>query len=143
MRLFPEPDRNIPPGDNPRTPLGSQGPYGKNVVVCDDERHIVRLIQVNLERNGCTVRTAFNGQDCLEMVRDKCPDLLILDQEMPYMSGEQVIQIIRADPATEHLKIVLMTKSSDRPSDGPTWPAGPTAVISKPFNPVEMMRLLG
>lgn len=141
MRLFPKPDHGSPPGDNPRTNVGYLGLYGKNVIVCDDERHIVRLIQVNLERHGYEIRTAFNGQDCLEMVRNQCPDLLILDQDMPYLSGERVIQAIRADPATEHLRIVLMKKASDKDSND--RPTGPTAVISKPFNPVEMMRLLG
>ena len=139
MRSFSWEDRDKPPTE-PRT--GVAGPPWKalDVIVCDDERHIVRLIQVNLMRKGYTVRTAFDGRECLDLVANQLPDVLILDQVMPYMSGDEVISILRSDPATAGIRIILLTPPSQHSHGDPPFPSGPTAVMSKPFNPIELMR---
>ncbi|MFQ3668200.1 MAG: response regulator, partial [Fimbriimonadaceae bacterium] len=65
------------------------------IVVCDDERHIVRLIQVNLERQGYQVVTAFDGKEGLEKIKAEKPNLVVLDVMMPYMDGFEVLQNLR------------------------------------------------
>src|SRR5438477_12839861 len=72
------------------------------ILVCDDERHIVRLIQVNLERQGYTVTTAFDGKEGLEKIRTERPDLAVLDVTMPSMHGFEVLTPIRRAPEREH-----------------------------------------
>lgn len=56
----------------------------RKILVVDDERHIVRLIQVNLERQGYNVVTAHDGKEALEKVASEKPDLVVLDVMMPY-----------------------------------------------------------
>ena len=70
------------------------------VLVCDDERHIVRLIQVNLERQGYQVVTAFDGKEGLEKIRAEKPNLVVLDVMMPYMDGFEVLKNLRREPET-------------------------------------------
>ena len=79
------------------------------ILVCDDERHIVRLIQVNLERQGWNVVTAYDGKEGLEKVKAEKPDLLVLDVMMPYMDGFEVLKTIRKDPATVKLPVIMLT----------------------------------
>jgi DNA-binding response OmpR family regulator len=55
----------------------------QRVLVCDDERHIVRLAQVNLERQGHEVDTCTNADDCLAKLRTGTFDLLVVDSDMP------------------------------------------------------------
>ena len=63
----------------------------RKILTCDDEKHIVRLIQVNLERQGYEVITAYNGAECLEKVEAEQPDLIVLDVMMPEMTGFEVL----------------------------------------------------
>ncbi len=53
------------------------------VLVCDDERHIVRLIQINLEKNGFEVVTAFDGKEGLEKIKSEKPNMVVLDVMRP------------------------------------------------------------
>ena len=71
----------------------------KKILAVDDERHIVRLVQVNLERAGYEVVTAFDGKDALEKVASEQPDLVVLDVMMPYMDGFEVLQNLRKNQA--------------------------------------------
>jgi two-component system alkaline phosphatase synthesis response regulator PhoP len=64
----------------------------EKILVVDDEAHIVKLCQVNLERAGYQVITASNGQEALEKIEIEKPDLVILDLAMPHKSGVRVIE---------------------------------------------------
>ena len=63
----------------------------KKILAVDDEKHIVRLVQVNLERQGYEVVTANDGREALEKVESEKPDLVVLDVMMPYMDGFEVL----------------------------------------------------
>jgi len=67
----------------------------RKILAVDDEKHIVRLVQVNLERQGYEVVTANDGKEALEKVESERPDLVVLDVMMPYMDGFEVLQILR------------------------------------------------
>ena len=81
----------------------------KKILAVDDERHIVRLVQVNLERAGYEVVTAFDGKDALEKVAAEQPDLVVLDVMMPYMDGFEVLQNLRKNPSTRELPVIMLT----------------------------------
>ena len=109
------------------------------VLVCDDERHIVRLIQVNLEREGYKVVTAYDGKEGLEKVRTEKPDLMVLDVMMPYMDGFEVLKALRRDADTAELPVIMLTaKAQDRDVfEGYTY--GADMYLTKPFNPRELI----
>lgn len=79
------------------------------ILVCDDERHIVRLIQVNLEKQGYQVVTAYDGKEGLEKIRAEKPNLVVLDVMMPYMDGFEVLKSLRKDPEFETLPVIMLT----------------------------------
>lgn len=109
------------------------------ILVCDDERHIVRLIQVNLEKHGYQVVTAFDGKEGLEKVKSEKPALMVLDVMMPYMDGFEVLKNLRRDADTEALPVIMLTaKAQDRDVfEGYSY--GADMYLTKPFNPQELV----
>jgi two-component system alkaline phosphatase synthesis response regulator PhoP len=113
----------------------------KKILVVDDERHIVGLIRVNLERAGCEVITAFDGKEALEKVELENPDLVILDAEMPGMDGVEVLQKLRRNSITRELPVIVLTpKRADRLFR--KWEGPVEWSMFKPFNPMELMSLV-
>lgn len=111
----------------------------RKILTCDDEKHIVRLIQVNLERQGYEVITAYNGAECLEKVASEKPDLLVLDVMMPEMTGFEVLEKLKADPETHDLPIIMLTARAQDSDVLRGWQSGVECYLTKPFNPMELI----
>lgn len=109
------------------------------VLVCDDERHIVRLIQVNLERQGYNVVTAFDGKEGLEKIRSEKPNLVVLDVMMPYMDGFEVLKALRREPETENLPVIMLTAKAQDKDVFEGYHYGADMYLTKPFNPMELV----
>ncbi|MFZ4508069.1 MAG: response regulator transcription factor [Fimbriimonas sp.] len=109
------------------------------VLVCDDERHIVRLIQVNLERQGFTVITAFDGKEGLEKIRSEKPNLVVLDVMMPYMDGFEVLKSLRREKDTENLPVIMLTAKAQDKDVFEGYHYGADMYLTKPFNPMELV----
>ncbi|MDR3688496.1 MAG: response regulator [Fimbriimonas sp.] len=112
------------------------------VLVCDDERNIVRLIQVNLERQGHTVVTAFDGKEAMAKVVSEQPDLVLLDVMMPYYDGIEVLKAIRKDPATANIPVIMLTVKAQQGDDLKGLAAGANMYMTKPFNPLDLQEFL-
>ena len=67
------------------------------------------LLSQRLERQGCTVTTAVNGRQALELVRSQPFDLVLLDIMMPELNGYQVLEQLKADPALQHLPVIMIS----------------------------------
>lgn len=111
----------------------------KKILAVDDERHIVRLVQVNLERAGYEVVTAFDGKDALEKVASEQPDLVVLDVMMPYMDGFEVLQNLRKNPSTRDLPVIMLTAKAQDADVFRGWQSGVDCYLTKPFNPMELI----
>jgi len=109
------------------------------ILVCDDERHIVRLIQVNLEKAGYNVVTAYDGKDGLEKIRSEKPDLVVLDVMMPYMDGFEVLKCLRREPETMNIPVVMLTAKAQDKDVFEGYHFGADMYLTKPFNPIELM----
>ena len=111
----------------------------RKILAVDDERHIVRLVQVNLERAGYQVVTAFDGREALEKVALEKPDLIVLDVMMPYMDGFEVLQTLRKNQSTRDLPVIMLTAKAQDADVFRGWQSGVDAYLTKPFNPSELM----
>ncbi|MEI7834569.1 MAG: response regulator [bacterium] len=111
----------------------------KKVLACDDERHIVRLIQVNLERAGYEVVTAFDGREALKKIDEEHPDMVVLDVMMPYMDGFETLKHIRANPATRNLPVIMLTAKAQDQDVFQGYSHGVDIYLTKPFNPMELL----
>lgn len=111
----------------------------RKILAVDDEKHIVKLVQVNLERHGFQVVTAYDGKEALEKIVQEQPDLVILDVMMPYMDGFEVLQTMRRNPATREIPVIMLTAKSQDADVFRGWQSGVDLYLTKPFNPVELV----
>ncbi|MHB0912852.1 MAG: response regulator transcription factor [Armatimonadota bacterium] len=111
----------------------------RKILAVDDEKHIVRLVQVNLERQGYEVVTANDGKEALQKVEEEKPDLLVLDVMMPYMDGFEVLQTLRRNPETANIPVVMLTAKAQDADVFRGWQSGVDAYLTKPFNPMELI----
>ena len=111
----------------------------KKILAVDDERHIVRLVEVNLQRAGYEVVTAYDGREALEKVKAENPDLVVLDVMMPYMDGFEVLKNLKADPSTAEIPVIMLTAKAQDADVFRGWQSGVDCYLTKPFNPMELL----
>ena len=115
---------------------------GKKILVVDDEKHIVRLVQVNLERAGYEVVTAYDGEEALQKVKQERPDLIVLDVMMPKMDGFEVMKHLKADPTTRDIPVIMLTAKAQDADVFKGWQSGVDCYLTKPFNPLELLTFI-
>ena len=115
---------------------------GRKILTCDDEKNIVRLIQVNLERQGYEVVTAYNGRECLEKVASEKPDLVVLDLMMPEMTGFEVLEELKKNPETQNIPVIMLTARTQDQDVLRGWQSGVECYLTKPFNPIELLTFI-
>ncbi len=111
----------------------------KKILVVDDEKHIVRLVEVNLRRAGYDVVKAYDGKEALEVVKGENPDMVILDVMMPQMDGFEVLKRLRADPETNELPVIMLTAKAQDADVFKGWQSGVDSYLTKPFSPMELL----
>ncbi|MHB9134751.1 MAG: response regulator transcription factor [Armatimonadota bacterium] len=111
----------------------------KKILAVDDERHIVRLIQVNLERAGYQVVAAYDGREALKKIAEEKPDLIVLDVMMPYMDGLETLKQIRANPEMRNLPVIMLTAKAQDQDVFQGYSHGVDIYLTKPFNPMELL----
>lgn len=112
------------------------------ILAVDDEPNIVRLIQVNLEREGYTVETANNGAQALAKIRQNRPDLLVSDVMMPEMDGFELLATIRRDPMLADLPVIMLTAKAQDADVMRGYTHGADMYLTKPFNPMELKQFV-
>lgn len=114
----------------------------KRVLVVDDQPHIVRLIQVNLEKEGLQVSTAGDGVEGLEKIHEERPDLVILDVIMPRKDGFQVLRDIKGDEALADIPVIMLTVKTHNADIVEGLKEGAELYLPKPFHPKELVSLV-
>lgn len=113
----------------------------KNILLCDDEAHILRAAEFKFARSGFEVRTACDGEDAWQKIQEKKPDILVTDCQMPRLDGISLAQRIRHCPTTSDLPVVMLTaKGFELSRDALRAQYGVLDVIPKPFSPRELVR---
>ena len=107
-----------------------------NILICDDDKEIVRAISIYLENEGYQVFKAYNGLEAIEMIRDQAIHLIIMDIMMPRMDGITATMKIRQDHMIP--PIMLSAKSEDHDKIL-GLNIGADDYLAKPFNPLELM----
>ena len=111
----------------------------KKILAVDDERHIVRLVQINLQKEGYEVVTAGNGREALEKVQSEKPDLIVMDVMMPEMDGFEALEKLKANPQTAQIPIIMLTAKAQDADVFSGWQKGADLYLTKPFNPSELL----
>ena len=110
-------------------------PAAARVLVVDDSDVIRELIAINLELEGFEVFTAIDGQDALDRVAAIRPHVMTIDVRMPRLDGISLVQTLRRDPSTAHIRVVMVTASAQEAEVRRGEAAGVDAYLTKPFEP--------
>ena len=117
-------------------------PKGTRVIVVDDDDVIRQLISVNLELEGFDVYTAVDGLDALAKVREVDPAVVTLDIMMPRLDGWDTAARLRSDPATAHVKVVLLSARAQEADIKRGSRLGVDHYLTKPFDPDELIAVV-
>ena len=109
------------------------------ILVVDDEPETVELVEFNLAQAGYDVATARDGAEALESARRLQPQLIILDVMMPEMDGMEVCRLLRRDPATSAIPIIMLTAKASEADRILGLELGADDYVVKPFSPRELV----
>ncbi|MWD28823.1 response regulator [Aquicoccus sp. SCR17] len=112
---------------------------GKHVLLIEDEPNIIEAIRFILSRDGWEVDTHANGQDAVELVRRKSPDLVILDVMLPGKSGYDILRELRSDPGSEGLPVLMLTARGQAKDRELAERIGASRFMTKPFSNADML----
>jgi two-component system, OmpR family, alkaline phosphatase synthesis response regulator PhoP len=109
------------------------------ILTVDDESAVTGLIAYHLGRAGHRVVTAATGREALRAVREHNPDLMILDLMLPDLDGFGVCEILRRDPATATLPVIILSAWTSTEARHVGLELGALDYVSKPFSPSQLM----
>lgn len=111
----------------------------KNILVVDDEADLLELVLYNLRKDGFQADSATDGEKALGIIRKGHYDLLILDLMLPGIQGMELCRILRNDPQTSELPIIMLTAKGEEIDRILGLEMGADDYIAKPFSPRELV----
>jgi signal transduction histidine kinase len=135
-------ERNVARFEDTRSGLVAEDQgYGADtpeVLIAEDNAEMRGLL-VHLLGRRYRVRSAPNGRLALEAVRQKAPDAVVTDVMMPELSGTELCRALKADPATRHIPVILVTSKAEREMKIEGLELGADDYVTKPFHPRELL----
>jgi two-component system alkaline phosphatase synthesis response regulator PhoP len=110
------------------------------ILIADDNQPNRELLEAYLAGIDCDTEFAVDGNDTLDKVKSFAPDLILLDVMMPKLSGFEVCQKIKTNPATQNIMILMVTALNEAGDIERAVKAGTNDFISKPVNRLELTR---
>ena len=104
-----------------------------SILVVDDDPEIVSLLSTRLGRRGYKISTASDGVKAIEIAKKELPDLVLLDVMMPGKSGWEVARVLKQDPVTQNVKIMMVSAIGEKTNELTAPIYGADAHIDKPF----------
>jgi len=109
------------------------------ILVVDDEVNITQILEFSIGAEGFEVITATNGEEAIDKARKEQPDLIILDIMMPRIDGYEACRILKANPLTKNIPVVLLTAKGRDIDKRLGYEVGATDYIVKPFSPNKLI----
>ena len=110
-------------------------PNRKKILIVEDEKDILQLVKLYLEKEGFRTASAMTGTDGLRLVKTEHPDLIILDLMLPEMDGLEVCKRIRLNQDTALLPILMLTAKAEESDTVIGLELGADDYVTKPFSP--------
>ncbi len=109
------------------------------ILVVDDEVNITQILEFSIGAEGYEVLTASNGEEAIDRARREQPDLVILDIMMPRIDGYEACRILKTNPLTKNIPVVLLTAKGRDIDKRLGYEVGATDYIVKPFSPNKLI----
>ncbi len=111
----------------------SDGLRHTEILIVDDSKLMQEMISDAIDREQCTVRMANSGSEALELIEESLPHVMLLDQEMPGLRGNEVLKTVMGSQRTRDISVIMVTSKSDPQSVEESLRLGAMEFISKPF----------
>lgn len=111
---------------------------GQLVLIADDDIDILDLVQFRLEQTGYDTVIAADGEEALRLVRERSPDVCVLDVLMPKLDGLEVLKAMRRDERTRRIPVLILTATVQDRDVARGFGAGADDYLGKPFSPREL-----
>jgi phosphate regulon transcriptional regulator PhoB len=111
----------------------------RHILVVDDEADLVDLISYNLKKEGFSVDSALDGETAFARIKKGRYDLVVLDLMLPGIQGMELCRILRNDPKTEALPIIMLTAKGEEVDKILGLEMGADDYVTKPFSPRELL----
>lgn len=112
------------------------------ILIADDDRLNLSLLQMTLEETGCTVICAASGEEVLSVVHKEQPDVIILDYIMPTMDGIATTKRLKADPSVRNIPVIIATGMGYAETQTAVLEAGAVGLLTKPYSMEQLRGLL-
>jgi two-component system alkaline phosphatase synthesis response regulator PhoP len=126
------------PAPRPTAPVGPA--RRSRVLIADDNEPNRELLEAYLAEVDCEIATAVDGRDTLDKVASFRPDVILLDVMMPRLSGFEVCQQLKADPATSPIMVLMVTALGELGDIERAVEAGTDDFLSKPVHKTELVK---
>lgn len=111
----------------------------RSVVIVEDDEDIADSIRYNLEREGFRIRIATTGEDALNVILERPPNLILLDLNLPHMSGFELCRRLRSEAATTRVPILMLTARTNEADKVLGLNLGADDYVTKPFSMRELV----
>ena len=111
----------------------------KKILVVDDEPDIVELLSYNLKKEGFDVSSALDGNTALDLIKKADFDFLILDLMLPGVQGMELCRVLRNNPASRNIPVIMLTAKGEEIDRIIGLEAGADDYMTKPFSPRELV----
>jgi two-component system phosphate regulon response regulator PhoB len=109
------------------------------IMVVDDEADVIDMLVMNLRTAGFQVITVEDGATALVKARNESPSLIILDLMLPKMPGLEICKVLKGDPATRHIPVIMLTAKAEEVDKIVGLELGADDYVTKPFSPRELI----
>jgi two-component system, OmpR family, phosphate regulon response regulator PhoB len=110
-----------------------------SILIVEDHPTMRDAMRLVLEEDGHQVEEASDGEVGIAMVRDRAPDVVLLDLNIPMVSGAEVLETLKSDPATAGVLVVVVTATGEE-GRRKAMLQGADGYITKPFSPLALLR---
>ncbi|MEI7473638.1 MAG: response regulator transcription factor [bacterium] len=111
----------------------------EKIFIVEDEEDILELVRYNLAKEGYEVDGVMSGEEALKVIKQKMPDLIILDLMLPGVDGLQVCKTIKSTVETKHIPVVMLTAKGEESDIVMGLELGADDYVTKPFSPKVLM----
>ncbi|MCU0651443.1 MAG: response regulator [Candidatus Omnitrophica bacterium] len=111
----------------------------EKILIVDDERDIIKMLDYNLKKEGFRVISAYDGEDAIDSALKERPDLIVLDLMLPGLDGLEVCKTIKKENKTANIPIIMLTAKAQEADKIVGLELGADDYITKPFSPRELI----
>ena len=113
----------------------------KKILVADDETGLLAMTLLRLNKMGYDAFGGANGEEALELARQRMPDLILLDKLMPKLNGDEVLKILKKDETLQHIPVILISAAVEDLEEK-AWESGAAGFLFKPCETSELLDMI-